>query len=71
MKMQQPETREEDRELYIIFGMQPPQDSGVHKAGEYRQGDICPRCSTGCLDYDGLLNLSCPECGYAQAGCFT
>lgn len=36
-----------------------------------RSGDICPRCRKGKLDYDGLLNLSCQECGYTLAGCFT
>lgn len=34
-------------------------------------GDACPRCHTGRLDYDGMLNLACPVCGYAMGGCFT
>ena len=34
-------------------------------------GDACPRCQEGRLDYDGLLNLVCPKCGYAVQGCFT
>ena len=34
-------------------------------------GDLCPKCHTGKLDYDGLLNLACPSCGYAIGGCFT
>lgn len=38
---------------------------------ELRAGDLCPTCRAGRLDYDGLLNLSCPHCGYALAGCFT
>lgn len=36
-----------------------------------RSGDLCPRCALAPLDYDGLLNLSCPECGYTVGGCFT
>jgi len=37
-----------------------------------RAGDICPSCQIGCLDYDGLLNLACPECGYSGGGgCYT
>lgn len=29
-----------------------------------RAGDLCPNCQGEKLDYDGLLNLSCPKCGY-------
>jgi len=36
-----------------------------------RAGDLCPICKTERLDYDGLLNLACPQCGYALGGCFT
>ena len=52
-----------------------PADETQMQAGteskELRAGDLCPNCSTGRLDYDGLLNLSCPQCGHALAGCFT
>jgi len=34
-------------------------------------GDICPQCQIGWIDYDGMLNLSCPDCGYSLSGCFT
>ena len=27
-------------------------------------GSICPVCKLGQMDYDGLLNLSCPGCGH-------
>lgn len=30
-------------------------------------GMLCPVCSQGKLDYDGLLNLTCPVCGF-QSG---
>jgi uncharacterized Zn finger protein (UPF0148 family) len=36
-----------------------------------RSGDVCPRCGTAKLDYDGLLNLACPACGFAVGGCFS
>ncbi len=36
-----------------------------------RPGDLCPRCHTAALDYDGLLNLACPGCGFTLSGCFT
>lgn len=38
---------------------------------ELRSGDQCPSCLQDTLDYDGLLNLTCPSCGYALGGCFT
>jgi hypothetical protein len=38
---------------------------------EPHRGDLCPRCGQARLDYDGLLNLTCPNCGYAVGGCFT
>ncbi|MBN1536694.1 MAG: hypothetical protein JW908_08185 [Anaerolineales bacterium] len=38
-----------------------------------RRGDLCPQCGQGRMDYDGLLNLSCPQCGYTNTtgGSFT
>ena len=36
-----------------------------------RAGDLCPTCRVERLDYDGLLNLACSQCGYALSGCFT
>ena len=47
-----------------------PQDDLDHHL-ELRAGDLCPACARGRLDYDGLLNLSCEECGFSLAGCFT
>jgi uncharacterized protein (DUF983 family) len=41
------------------------------QAQEPRFGSICPQCGVGKLDYDGLLNLACGECGYTLSGCFT
>jgi uncharacterized protein (DUF983 family) len=38
---------------------------------EQHVGDVCPHCGEGCLDYDGMLNLVCDQCGYTLAGCFT
>jgi len=36
-----------------------------------REGQICPHCGKAVLEYDGLLNLVCPACSFAEAGCFT
>lgn len=42
------------------------------KPGErLRAGMICPRCQVGKLDYNGLLQLTCPECGLTEAGACT
>ena len=32
---------------------------------------ICPQCGQAELDYDALLNLRCPACGYVSVGSFT
>jgi uncharacterized protein (DUF983 family) len=37
-----------------------------------RRGDACPKCKTGRLDYNGLLELACERCGFVLplgAGC--
>ena len=31
-----------------------------------RKGEPCPLCGTGNLDYNGLLQLECPACGYVN-----
>lgn len=36
-----------------------------------RSGDLCPNCRAARLDYDGLLNLACPQCRYTLGGCFS
>lgn len=46
-------------------------EAGNQNPGELRAGDLCPHCRNAHLDYDGLLNLVCPYCGYGLAGCFT
>lgn len=46
-----------------------PEESRSHN--EPRPGDPCPKCGQAVLEYDGLLNLACPNCGYAVGGCFT
>ena len=29
-----------------------------------RRGETCPRCGIGQLDYNGLIDLECPVCGF-------
>jgi hypothetical protein len=48
-----------------------PQVQALPESVELRAGDLCPKCRSEHLDYDGLLNLSCPRCGFALVGCST
>jgi len=34
-------------------------------------GQVCPRCGRAKLDYNSLLNLNCPLCGYELNASFT
>jgi len=45
---------------------------GENRPGKaLRSGDPCPQCKQAQLDYDGLLNLACPSCGFTETGgCF-
>ena len=61
-----------------FFGLAGAVDSGVESIGllvagiHLRSGDVCPRCRGERLDYDGLLNLVCPVCGFTPGGgCFS
>lgn len=36
-----------------------------------KAGTPCPNCQSAKIEFDSLLNLSCPECGYLLTGCFT
>jgi hypothetical protein len=75
--MQNIQEKQPHTHLEIFFS---PED-GTYKSehsGEAKQasprlraGDLCPKCKTERLDYDGLLNLVCPKCGFVSGGCFT
>lgn len=52
-------------------GMKRKLDGAV-LAVHLRAGDLCPKCQVERVDYDGLLNLACPQCGTldgAWGGC--
>lgn len=42
-----------------------------HKPQRLRAGSLCPYCKAHKLDYDGQINLACPQCGVISGGCFT
>ena len=35
---------------------------------ELRSGFSCPRCGRGRLEYNGMIELECPECGFTLGG---
>ncbi|MBM3153675.1 MAG: hypothetical protein FJZ96_15975 [Chloroflexi bacterium] len=37
-------------------------------ASGYHSGASCPVCDAGRLDYNGLLDLECPQCGWTLSG---
>ena len=53
------------------IGIEKPNIGALNRPTELHPRMLCPRCQEGHLDYDGLLNLSCPKCGFTLAGCFT
>ena len=50
----------------ILLGIdQPPVGEVVVP---HRRGDLCPVCKAEKLDYNGLLQLECPQCGFTEGG---
>ena len=47
----------------LLLGIGQPE---MPKVGPLRSGSVCPQCGQGRLDYNGLLQLECPRCGYAS-----
>jgi uncharacterized protein (DUF983 family) len=41
------------------------------KAYRIAPGAPCPKCGQGKLEYNGMLNLACSDCGYENCGGFT
>lgn len=42
----------------------PPPATTARKP--FRHGELCGICGLGILDYNGLLDLECPVCGYTE-----
>ncbi len=49
----------------LLLGLDQP----IHKiaVAPLRSGGNCPRCGEGKLDYNGLLQLECPACGFVDS----
>ncbi len=56
---------------YVIRINHQGKDQLEREAAPIGRDDLCPVCLKGHLDYNGLLNLECNECGYTVGGCFT
>ena len=62
---------EEKKNLHRELQLPLNEKSTIFPAVGYQAGLLCPKCGQAILDYDGLLNLVCPDCGVVQGGCFT
>jgi hypothetical protein len=58
-----PESAVSSLELLLQGKLQPVEE----KRAPLRAGTICPVCGKGKLNYNGLLALECPECGYTSS----
>jgi len=48
----------------LLLGIDQP--AIIQPVTPLRQGECCPSCGIGILDYNGLLQLECPSCGYVS-----
>jgi len=48
----------------ILLGLELPEFPEV--TSPLRKGSTCPRCGKGILDYNGLIQLECPACGFVN-----
>lgn len=59
----------------VIAKDETPQQEQNHSAlcsiTRVRPGMTCPRCGKAALDYNGLLQLVCPNCGLIETGAST
>lgn len=48
----------------LLLGIDQPEK--VEVIVPLRKGELCPICKDGKLDYNGLLQLECPVCGFVN-----
>ena len=64
-------TQEQRSAFEMSLKLEFQMDSHSKEAANLKAGEICPDCQSAPIDYDEMLNLSCPNCSYSLAGCFT
>ncbi|MFZ5821124.1 MAG: hypothetical protein ACOYYJ_14615 [Chloroflexota bacterium] len=52
-------------ELFLQGKLQPVETTTV----PLRAGSTCPQCGKGKLEYNGVLALECPACGFTGGEC--
>jgi hypothetical protein len=61
-------TAENEKQLssleLLLTGQSQPQKADTPPL---RWGAPCPQCGEGKLDYNGLLQLECPKCGFVSS----
>ena len=61
-------TDQPERELSSLESLLQGSLKPTEEAREpLRAGSLCPKCGRGRLDYNGMLALECPLCGYASS----
>ena len=48
----------------ILLGLEMPDIPKVDFP--LRKGSPCPQCGEGILDYNGMIQLECPACGFVN-----
>jgi len=48
----------------LLLGLEKPKIPQVD--APLRKGSACPNCGKGILDYNGMLQLECPACGFVN-----
>jgi uncharacterized protein (DUF983 family) len=56
------------KEQLAIAPLLPRSDGQPPAPDSIRSGAACPNCGQGELDYNGLLDLECPACGFVLSG---
>ena len=50
----------------LLLGIDQPNVTEVVRP--LHKGGVCPQCAKAQLNYNGLLQLECPTCGFVEAG---
>ncbi|NOZ00203.1 MAG: hypothetical protein GXP40_13540 [Chloroflexi bacterium] len=58
--------QDEKQKAVYIWEQEP--EPAVQSSEPLKRDALCPQCGEGHLDYDGLLDLVCPKCGFTASG---